>query len=70
MKHFEEKYGFKVGQKIRRKNHKKYKCNNHPIETIVGYMHSGIDTVILKNAKGKETSMNALGLEKYEKYKE
>ncbi len=57
-----------IGDRIRRKNHKKKtRKNNHEILTITGFSkHDGLEMVGLKDSNGKIWSMSKRGLDWYE----
>ena len=58
-------YGFKVGDKVRRKNTKSTRPSTHPTRVIWRFYHSGgIDFVVFEDGL---SSMSCAGLEYYEK---
>ena len=66
-KHFEKKYSFKIGGKIRRQHKKKTRPNPHSIYTVKKYYHSHeMDWVVLEGKDGKEFSMYVKGLDFFE----
>ena len=65
MKRLEEQYGFKVGDKVRRKSKKKTYPNNQPTKIILEFFHNGGSDFVLFEGG----AMSAKGLESYEKVK-